>query len=709
MWKPLSHKILFLAVTVALVAGAAAACGQWFPNTVLSDGDRELLSAPVADFHRELARIDPREPPHCHAKPPERDVYRQTTDAGLADLRAALAVADTARGDRERIEADYLRLRQQLSKLARDQAYRRQHGVWAYGMQPAARPDLTVPAGLPGEFADYLRGAIAYHQNRMDAARASWTALLARPRAQRRYRTTWALFMIGKSCLDWYPDTAIPWFRRVRSAAVAGFPDSLGLAAASFGWEAKAYLQCKQYDKAIELYLLQHATGDKSAAVSLLWTASAALSAGPEALAGLAGEVRVRRVITAYLISKGGPGYHSIVPRPDNADVAAWLAALDAAGASDVTEAARLAWAAYQGGKFDIAWRWLKLAPAEDRIAQWTRAKLLLRAGKTDEAAAVLAKAVRGFPVTETWRVYGRGTSVWRPGSGAGGELALLCLSRGQYSRALDLLLRAGLRTDAGFVAEYVLTPKELVAYVDHSFPGTMAEAYRPDEGGFDVLPGEELNMWAHDLRHLLARRLTRIGRRKQARPYYPPKMRVVLDEYVAAIEAGGDKRRSALDRAESLWAAAKIARGQGMELLGTETPRPSDRSDSWPLVPGEMVWRRDGKLVPTSDDERRRVAAHGGGGENLYHYDNTASEHAWQAAELLADNTDRTARILCAAGTWLKNGNPKAAARFYTALGQRCGQTDLGRRANKLQSLPPLKDADKLALFGTLEDVEEE
>ncbi len=689
----MNAKALSLFFTVALVAGVAAACGPWFPNRMLFGSDEELLSAPVADFHRELARICPPAPTPFRAKPSgNRGRHQQTIDAGAADLQAALAEAGTPPADRRRILADYHRLRERMIELAGKNAGRRETGD-----EPAPEPPaMTVPAGLPGEFADYLRGAIAYRQGRMNPARAAWSALLARPRAQRKYRTTWAAFMIGKSCLARYPDTAIPWFRRVRTAAAVGYADSLGLAAASFGWEARTYLNGERYGKAIELYLAQHATGDETAAISLLWTASRALSAGPEALKALAGKVRVRRVITAYLLSKGGPRVHGIVPRPDNRCVTVWLAALGAAGAADVTEAGRLAWTAYQGGQFDAAWRWLRLAPAKSPIAQWTRAKLLLRAGEIDEASAALAKAAKGFPPAETWDTFcrGRHEPSFHPAEQVGGELALLCLSRRQYSRALDLLLRADFWEDAAFVAERVLTPNELVAYVDRTFPAAMSEAYRPDEKGFDAPPGEEANRWALDIRYLLARRLTRIGRWKQARPYYPAVMRGVLDEYIAAIRAGHDKRRSTSERAESFWSAAKIARHQGMELLGTEVgPDAHTRDGCFPMASttGMMDSRRETKLAPPSDDELGRIAAHRVDPEKRFHYRYTAAEHAWQAAALLPDNSDRTAQILCTAGTWLKNRDPDAADRFYKALVLRCRGTELGRRADEVRWFPKL------------------
>ncbi len=65
--------------------------------------------------------------------------------------------------------------------------------------------ELVVPAGLPGEFDDYLRGAIAYHEDRFKDAREIWEKLLSRPAAERRRRTTWAAFMIGKASLETCP------------------------------------------------------------------------------------------------------------------------------------------------------------------------------------------------------------------------------------------------------------------------------------------------------------------------------------------------------------------------------------------------------------------------------------------------------------------------------------------------------------------------
>jgi hypothetical protein len=124
-------------------------------------------------------------------------------------------------------------------------------GLWsgysADAAEPAPAPTLTVPEGLPGEFADYLRGAIAYRQKQPEAARQAWQALLQRPAEQRRQRSTWAAYMLGRSYGDQNPTEALRWFQQTRDLAKEGYADSLGLASASLGWEAQIALKQGRY------------------------------------------------------------------------------------------------------------------------------------------------------------------------------------------------------------------------------------------------------------------------------------------------------------------------------------------------------------------------------------------------------------------------------------------------------------------------------
>jgi hypothetical protein len=218
----------------------------------------------------------------------------------------------------------------------------------------------------------------------------------------------------------------------------------------------------------------------------------------------------------------------------------------------------------------------------------------------------------------------------------ARGELAALRLSRREYRESLSLLLRAGYWTDAAHVAERVLTVDELVAY---AAPSTNAS-----------------------LRHLTARRLARLGRYTEARPFLPAELRPKLDELTTAL---------AKRDASSLWQAARIMRAQGMELTGTEL------DPDWFIHAGNYDSGFD-------SSNRLAHAAVEVQPFRRYHYRYRAADFAWEAAALMPDNTDETARVLHEAGTWLKDRDPQAADRFYKALVKRCGQTELGKAADK-------------------------
>lgn len=114
------------------------------------------------------------------------------------------------------------------------------------------------PVEFPNEFADYHRGAAKYSDNERNAAEAVqiWKELLARPPGERHYRTTWALYMLGKVALgEEEYDAARDWFAKVVASAREGFADSIGLAAAARGWEAEANFQSGHYAEARPLFI----------------------------------------------------------------------------------------------------------------------------------------------------------------------------------------------------------------------------------------------------------------------------------------------------------------------------------------------------------------------------------------------------------------------------------------------------------------------
>ena len=706
--SPRPARTLTTALVIALIAASLGAfglwaCGPFFPRWLLTD-EAFILEAPVTWLRDAVQPLLPAEKPPFPVVVDEKGPVHQTAEADRQDLETALASLPANR--RQAVIDPYVKVREAIVAWREQVAAWRQEAAWNDQPPPRpAPPKLTVPPGLPGEFEDYLRGALAYHQGQPDAARTAWEKLLARPESERRLRSTWAAFMLGKLQSEKDPAAAVRWFERTRELAGKGFSDPLGLAQASFGWQARAELARRQPDAALKLYLLQEKAGEPTAVDSIRRVCGKA-AGDPEALQRLARSADARPVVTAWVLSVWTREDYEGPLDPEPARK--WLAALRAAGVTKADGADRLAWTAYRAGDFNTAEEWLKKAPADAPMARWTRAKLLLRAGKVAEAEPLLAQAAAALPPSalpghDTWDAYDNGVQpAIRPR--ALGELGAARLARGEYTPALDALVRGGFWTDAAYVAERVLTIDELRAYVDKTWPADLAALYGPNANN----PGEgEGNVWgitdaglapapdariAYDLRYLLGRRLIRAGQHADAQAYLPKPWQAPADALRQALTAGKDDKQPAQERARNLFRAACLARHQGLELLGTEL------EPDWFLWDGEYevdpftVGRANAKthkqLGPTKD-EAARVARSRAEPEKRFHYRYLGADLARSAAGLLPEGSPEKASILASAGTWLKNRDAKAAQPFYDALLSCCGETDLGRKAKRLKSIP--------------------
>ncbi|MSR64570.1 MAG: hypothetical protein EXS18_02175 [Verrucomicrobiae bacterium] len=700
MWCPSKTNVIGAIAVAALTQTLTSrACGPDFPNQLLLMGDRAVLEAPVANFRLEIERIKPSTKPQFTAIAPDgQGVIRQTYDADMVDLESAVRQLKISTN----VIREYAEVRGAIRQFLTDQD--QWDGLWHYdwtgdepvrvhdGNQPKF-PTLIVPNGLPAEFADYLDGAIRFHQGQPDAARQEWNRLLDRPKEQRRYRSTWACFMIGKTYLGSDPAKAIASFQSVRELAKDGFADSLGLAAASIGWEARAELDRKNYERAIELYFDHYATGDPSAVVSLENVAGRIYRADPPILTRFARHKLARELMTAYLISR-----HNL---PDHL-MDDWLAAVENAGATDVDGADRMAWAAYQSGDADAAWRWLNRARGKSAVALWVKAKLLLHDGRASEASALLAKLIRLFPNEQDW------FGAYKPSEGyswryapavreVGGELAVLHLARGQYVDALDLLLRTGYWVDAAYVAERILTADELLAYVKRTWPEKPI-AETTENNTTDYEWGRMNNdQVPEQIRYLLARRLVRIGRLDEAQPFFPPDLKLTFHAYSQAMKHGRDANLPAMDRAEWLWEAARITRYWGLALTGTEVePDWHAYGGSYDLGNTSESRPKEAEIVPVTEVERQRVGKHVAEPDERFHYRYRAADLAWEAARLLPDDSDATAAVLCEAGSWLKIRNPMLADRFYKSLVVRCRHTETGAEADRRRWFPGIDQPER-------------
>jgi hypothetical protein len=730
--KSKSFSALATALLV-LVAKSSLACGPYFPNNLLDNGDHAVLVAPAANFENELLRMklvtsrfravnnaaDYAEEGTLNEQiPGELRVFHnsmhadETIQTESRDLRAALKQANIPKDESERLNNAHLVEREKLRTYLAVFIAWENSGGWTWGAPgehgkkpetPApAFPQIEIAKDLPGEFADYFDGALAWHNSAIsnkDVARASWEHLLARPEAERKFKSTWAAFMLGKSWEKENPDKAVEYFQQVRDLAKHGFADSAGLAAASLGLEARIYLAQVKFEPALELYLEQFAAGDETALNSLRFTAAAALKTGnADSLRPLAANPKTQHVITAYLTSFHPPGDNPY----DNGNniTTAWLAAVETANVKDVESAEKLALAAYRANAMDLAQRWIKRAP-DSPVTQWLQAKLFLRDGKVKQAAALLTKVTRSFPPeppgTNTPASFGENLSVvinsefgdcLSAGQQALGELGMLHLARREYTQSLDALLRSGYWMDAAYVAERVLTPDELKKYVDENWPPvspeeTAKETRERHDGDFLLT-----NPRQH-IRYLLARRLTRLSRGNEAQEYFPSEWQAQSDALTKFLKTGRDESLPAEERARALFAAAFITRTNGMELLGTEV------EPDWSITEGAYWWSGFAEtrtndsfkyLGATADEFHRSVESRPDPDER-FHYRAKAASLGWEAAKLLPDNSELTARILCTAASWGGDFD------FYNALIRRCRRTIIGKEAYRRGWFPRLDE----------------
>jgi tetratricopeptide (TPR) repeat protein len=659
----------------------------------------QILIAPEFFFELEVKRLAAELKPIAKAIMPDAedggyDYAGQTADADESDFKAALGAKYIQPPDVEKATGDHQFMREFLGNVTRGD------------------PEPVAPLEFASEFADYHRGALAFRSGNFGQAVERWKTLLARPEGERRYRTTWTMFMLGKTAIEekkW--DEAIDWLSKTRQAAQSGYIDSLGLASASLGWEAFACEESGRLADAARLYLDQLASGDTSAILSLRYLLEKLFVENAD-LPALVRDPILQRIGTAAAVSDIRPFSPLYNDDQREDDLATrWLSALEAGQVKNVRDADRVGWIAYARGQFAKAARWLERADPDAPFSLWLKAKLSLRDGKVDAAAKLLGRVLNKLPPSEML-VSRELTSIneMPPEIVARSDLGMLRLSRGEFLSALRTFLDAGRFDDAYYIADAVLTIDELKRFVDNEI-GAWEKAHTvtsaPAESGETSEPREMTQVgwdevWRKPnqaLRGILANRYLRTGRFVESRPYLEEREQEWLDKYLAAIERAETAKTSKTERSAALWEAAKIMReGYGMAEFYDPVSLAARLSgrvvETGPVPIIALKYKGpDTFIPPVSKIERDRLKMHPARSIRRHYYIYLAADLGWQAAALLPNNDEKTARILNTAGSWLKGKDDDAADRFYQAIERRCPKTELGKEAIKRHWFVPVDE----------------
>ena len=697
-----------LLLIACLLVGTAKSVRAAYRGDLLDGRDRIVLHPPATVFESDILRLPPPEIGWSY-KPATNSAARQSIDAELADLRMALRIAGTR-------EPETIVRAHEDQRLAAAAKFDSMREIVAGLDTPETETEterverkITVVEGLPKEFAEYFRGWIAFKEGRTNDAIKSFEAVLDLPEKERRHKSVWAAYMLGRARQDAEPDKAVASFQLARALAKQGFGDPVGLAAESVGWEARAHVIRKRFVRALELYRQQFAAGDHGALVSLKGTAETALNEGGQPLADVAAHPVARRIMTAMMTSQHSWFVFEELD-PEVADWS-WMELMEQVGKKDAVLAEQLALRSYQLGNMTRAKLWIDRA-AKAPVSEWIRAKILLHSGKLDEAGRLLASLAPQFPrelrctgdpvPTRMAECLERG---WTSGDlRIEAELAVVRLCQGRYSDALDLFMRSGSTIDGAYVAERVLGLDELKAYVDRAWPLEFVSAEDLSE------PSEDATCREHNrravlrrteerrtiIRSLLARRFVRSSRGAEAQTSFSNEVVEPYGRMLAGLKKGEDENLPKDERAKGWWEAAQIMRTNGLELVATEV-EPDWAAHAGSSEERPMLWNRmasdELKIFAASKDEIRRAGANGADPDVRYHYRYQAAFIAMDAAKLLPNNDALTAKILYTAGCWLKDRDPKVADIFYKALVRRCGKTELGRAADVKRWFPPLDE----------------
>ncbi|WLG44991.1 hypothetical protein [Pseudomonas sp. FP1740] len=614
-----------LCLSLSLPLGSALACGPDFPMRLLDNRGQSLAELPEGNFNLEISRLG-------HAI------------AGLKNVTAATNIPGDGYGD----APDYTHQRdtaEQAGLTPEQQALVKQ-----LRSLTDARQVEEQGANLPAEHRLYLAGAVAFNAGDHGLAAEYFQKVLALPADQRPLRSTWAAYSMGRALFAMSSEAgATPdllaqsrkAFEQTRQLSIDGFSDPLELGVASLGEEARVARTAGDWDNAIQLYATQNLHGSAVGYTSLKLLMADLAAMPDEQLAGLLKGKTVQQLVTASLISRLG---WSFGDQPPNEQKLIKLLQSSTRGSLD--NADRLAAMNYQQGDYASAKAFLEQA-GDGGLAWWLRAKLAVRDGDKNAAAAAYAKAAQAFPQNESWGE--RRTPDWdyetlQPKCRVEGESAILALQRGDYLQAFDQLYRSqGIYWfDAATVAERVLTLDELKQYVDTQVPAPPPLSQQ-DRDNYVPLPV------AASLRNLLGRRLLREEHYDEAPAYFDNPDLQAKAKWYGQLRKEAESKWWPTSKAFAYYYAATLARHDGMELLGYEmSPDYVTFGGNYSLEAPEL---KVGPLMTEGEVQRQQATV--AQPDERFHYRYVATALASKAADHLPHSSQAFASVLCKASGW--------------------------------------------------------
>ncbi|MDR3444653.1 hypothetical protein [Dyella sp.] len=707
-----------VAAVVAGLAGAVAwACGPMFPNQLLDQREATLKSVPQNSFAFEAQHLLPatdklvsnEPPPYGGDDKKNDDAEAKSLGVSVAQLARIKSLRELHTGDEafeqgKDLPADlraYVAGALDFSRDQQDEAAARFEQVLALPPDQAKLRSVWAAYMLGRIHAAKANGAASnatvFQRERAAAAKAFG---LARTRAVDGASDTQGLAVssFGEEARLYLYDhgTQCSWGVLYGASedvvdGADGDSDKDNQAPAKTDGCGNG-LTADDLRRAITLYAAQAGHRSDSAVNSLIAVADFSMRQ-PQLIDPLIDSPVPQRLLVAYALARmegasddtsASTTTAATKPKIDPR-LTALVQAIEKRGLDHVAGADRLASLAYQVGNYDLAARLVDKSSGP--LAEWVRAKLALQKGDMAAASAAYAAAAKAFPKTDDPQ------AAIEPANAhlISGEDGVLALARGEYVEAMGHLYDAasavggdgneyedegdavgmGYGNDASYVAERVLTVDELKSFVDAHAPESPNP---PKDKQADTYYRMQFPL-ADNVRWLLARRLMRAGRYDEAFAYFPkdddPRITTQDDNgksepanlrnkaraYAKAMH-DGQHAWTDIGKAQGLYAAAAIARENGMEILGYEQgPDFQDNGGSFQGGSGQTPDSLKQHYV--TDGERQRYAESVAKPDYRFHYRYIAADEASQAADLLPPRSQAFAAVLCKATGWMLDGPP--------------------------------------------------
>lgn len=604
--------VLMMVAFVSLVSHVWA-CGPEFDSAYLVRASKsEFLAVPEGSFLFEVERIAGK---GFYQTPPEpSELVKSVVDKDAADLEMALNESGLSAEDKSAVHKDYKAARREIADHLENSLIDIAPAWYGAHFRNSGIVKLKVKTRLnektPEEFKLYMQGARAYYAADYKGAVKAWKDLLALPAKDRQYRSVWASFMIAKTYLNQKKQKeSVEFFELTRKLASDGFKDSLSLSADTYGWQALAEFETKQYVTSIHNYLKARDLNSLSRVSAKL------LELKANELKSIVNDDQARGVLLGWAVSRPngfGQDYDFTQKNKESSgQYGELLKAVESLGENKaIDNADHIAWIYYNKGNMANTKRWLTLAKGKTNMAQYIEAKLMLRDGKVDDAIAKLGLLAKSFESSPEKDMFYDENIVKEIHS----ELGVLSLSRKEYISALDLLLKGRHWEDIAYVAEKVLTSAELELYLRQNptkkemFNKQVIYSYGYAFRENDLKRHPEHKDWYGDdekdgvtvyqaLAHLLARKFVREGQWEKAIEFMPEtyayfstdvvpdafgvlnysqksekiNLKEKVKELQGLLKTAENKVLPVKQRAKAYYEAGVLVRTIGMELTGTE------------------------------------------------------------------------------------------------------------------------------------------